>query len=69
MLHKMVGPVTNRERLERIYRGDLPDRPAVKLWGLIPEQKLLHPAYEPVYRAAMERTDLVFGADSAFDLH
>lgn len=51
-----------------IYEGKVPDRPAVRLWGLRPEQKLIHPGYEPVYRLAMEKSDLVFHAGSRFDL-
>ena len=51
--------LTSRERLTRIFQGKLPDRPAVRLWGVWPDQELLHPAYEPVYRLAMECTDLI----------
>jgi len=61
--------MTGKERLLSIYQGKSPDRPAVRLWGLMPGQKLLHPAYEPVYRAAMEHTDLILDARSAFDIH
>ena len=60
--------MTRRERLTRIFRGELPDRPAVKLWGVTPDQKLLDPAYEPVYRKAVELTDLVMGGASSFNL-
>ena len=55
--------------MTRIFQGELPDRPAVKLWGMQPSRKLLHPAYEPVYRKAIELTDLMVSAGSAFDLH
>ena len=41
----------------------------MKLWGAQLDQKLLHPAYEPVYRMAVERTDLAVSASSPFDLH
>ena len=61
--------MTARERLLRIFRGEVPDRPAVRLWGPEPGQTLLHPAYEPVYRLALERTDLVAMQSSPFDLH
>lgn len=61
--------MTSRERLTRIFQGKLPDRPAVKLWRVQPNQKVLHPAYEPVYRMAMECTDLMVEASSPFDLH
>ncbi len=60
--------MTRRKRLTRIFAGEMPDRPAVRLWGLEPGQEFLHPAYEPVYRLAMERTDLLTGAGSEFDL-
>ena len=60
--------LTNRERYELIFKGEIPDRPAVKLWGLEPEQALLHPAYEPVYKKGMELTDIMPASDSPFDL-
>ncbi len=61
--------MTGRDRLTRIFRGELPDRPAVRLWGPSPDQKLLHPAYEPVYQAAMEYTDLIVNVRSPFNLY
>ena len=61
--------MTGRERLRRIFRGEVPDRPAVKLWRARPNQRLPHPAYEPLYRAAMELTDLMVTVHSPFDLH
>ena len=61
--------MTSRERLNRIFQGKLPDRPPVKIWGIRPGGKLLHPAYEPVYRMARERTDLMVNASSGFDIH
>jgi len=61
--------MTRRERLTAIFRGDVPDRPAVRLWGARPGQELLHPAYGPVRDAAMRQTDLVLGAGAPFDLH
>jgi len=64
--------MTSRERLTRIFQGKVPDRPAVRLWGAVPleiyKEKLIHPAYEPVYRAAMELSDLVTSAGSPFNL-
>ncbi len=47
----------------------MPDRPAVRLWGVQPGQQLLHPAYEPVYRMAMESTDLMVAARTPFNLY
>ena len=61
--------LTRRERMIRIFEGKMPDRPAVKLWAIRPEQKLLHPAYEPVYHMGMELTDVVAGGGSALNLH
>ena len=60
--------MTRRERLMCIFRGEPPDRPAVRLWGVAPEQELLHPAYAPVRDAALQKTDLVLSAGSPFDL-
>ena len=61
--------MTSRERLMAIFRGDAPDRPAVKLWAAgLGGGGLLHPAYEPVRAVAAEKTDLVLGGGSAFDL-
>ena len=49
--------LTGRERLTRIFRNEEVDRPAFKLWGFYPDQKLLHGDYEPVYQKAAELTD------------
>jgi hypothetical protein len=51
--------MTRRQRLETILRGGIPDRPAVKLWGAEPGQKLLHPDFAPVLAAAASKTDLL----------
>ena len=61
--------MTSRERLMKIFQGQAPDRPAIKLWGLSPNQKVPHPAYQPVYDRAIACTDLMIGAGSAFNLH
>ena len=61
--------MTRRERLQRIFRGDSPDRSAVRLWGASPQQELLHPAYESVHRLAVELTDIVAHESSPFNLH
>lgn len=55
--------------MTRIHRGELPDRPAVKLWGLHPNQSFPHPSYEVVYKAAIDTTDLVVGSGSSFNIH
>ncbi len=62
--------LTSRERIERIFRNEEIDRPALKLWsaGIDPEP-VLHPAYLPVNRLASETTDLFGGAGFAFDLY
>ena len=52
-----------------IFRGQTPDRSAVKLWSATPGQTMLHPAYQSVYDAAMRHSDLFVGAGSAFHLY
>jgi uroporphyrinogen decarboxylase-like protein len=61
--------MTRRERLLAIYRGEVPDRPAVRLWRAEPGLDLIHPAYEPVWRAALEKTDVIAGYGPRFDLY
>lgn len=61
--------MTRRQRLNALFSGETADRPAVKLWRAEPGQTLLHPDYEPVYRSAVEQTDLMGGAGSPFDLY
>lgn len=61
--------MNSRERLLSIFRGGVPDRPAVRLWSARPGQELLHPAYEPVRDAAVATTDLVVSAGSRFNVH
>lgn len=51
-----------------IFRGEAPDRPAVKLWGAGAEPKHLNAAYRRVRRAALQKTDLFVGASSPFNL-
>lgn len=46
----------------------MPDRPAVRVWGVDPGQHLLHPAYRPVYEAGLHQSDLVVLAGSPFAL-
>ena len=60
--------MTSRERLTRIFQGKVPDRPAVRLWGVASGDKFLHPAYKKVHRTAMELSDLVTSAGSPFNL-
>ena len=61
--------MTKKERLWAVYKGETPDRMPVKLWGLGKNQGMLHPAYQKVYDAAVEKTDLIGGAGSAFDIY
>ena len=65
----MKREMTKKERLWAVYKGETPDRMPVKLWGLGKNQKMLHPAYQRVYDKAMEKTDLIGGADSPFDIY
>ena len=60
--------MTRKERLEAVFRGEPVDRVPVKLWNVWPGQEMLHPAYEPVYRLGVGRTDLMVGEGSPFDL-
>ncbi len=61
--------MTGRERYEAIFRGDVPDRPAVKLWGCDAARRPRHIAFEPIRDLALRMTDLVFSAGSAFSLY
>jgi hypothetical protein len=60
--------MTGKERLMRILEGKEADRPALKLWGLDINQPMLHPAYQPVYDLAVEKTDIMTDAYSSLDL-
>lgn len=61
--------MTGRERLETIFAGGIPDRPALKLWGCDEARRPRHPAYEPIHELALRTTDLVFSAGSPFSLY
>ena len=65
----MAREMTKKERLWAVYMGKTPDRMPVKLWGLDKNQDMRHPAYKKVYDAAIEKTELVGGAWSAFDMY
>lgn len=60
--------LTSRERIMRIFRNEEIDRPALKLWGASLNMQLLHPSYEPVYRTALEKTDLMQSVGSPINL-
>lgn len=64
----MKKSLTSRERIMRIFYNKTPDRPAIKLWGLEPDQELKHPAYEEIYRLGIQYTDLVPYAESPINL-
>jgi len=61
--------MTSKERIMRIFQGKEVDRPALKLWGVSIGQKMLHPAYKPVYDLAVEVTDIMAGASSKFNIY
>lgn len=61
--------MTRKERLEAIFAGKCPDRPAVRLWTAEPGISLLHPVYAPVNDAAVALTDLLVGSGPAFELY
>ncbi|MFW6061014.1 MAG: uroporphyrinogen decarboxylase family protein [Phycisphaeraceae bacterium] len=64
-----MSTLTRRQRLQKIFAGEVPDRPAVKLWGAAPGQHVKHPAYEPVRDTAVELADLTLPGASPFDLY
>ena len=37
------------------------DRVPVKVWGATPDFKIIHPSFEPILQAALDKTDLVVG--------
>lgn len=59
--------MTRRERLNAIFQGRLPDRPAIKLWGAEPGQRLLHQAYQPVLALALDKTDIMAAVEDRFE--
>lgn len=61
--------MTRRQRLCEIYRGQVPDRPAVRLLRAQPGQVLPHPAYGPVLHAALDHTDVVADYVPTFNLY
>ncbi len=63
------GALTRKERLETIFAGQRPDRPAVRLWTAEPGIPLLHPVYGPVNDAAVAETDLLVSSGSEFELY
>lgn len=60
--------LTGRERLKRIFAGQMPDRPAIKIWGLEPGQNLKHPGYEKIYKLGLQYTDLMPSAYSPVNI-
>ena len=65
-----MAQMTRRERLMAIFRGDIPDRPAVKVWGAGTRQDAcIHPAFEPVRDRAVDKTDLMRHAGSPFSIY
>ena len=52
-----------------ILKGEVPDRSAVKLWGLEPGQEMLAPEYAAVYELAMECSDLMPYGQVPFDAY
>lgn len=59
--------MNGRQRLTAIFENREYDRPALKLWGFAPGQALMSNAYEPVYKMAMEKTDWMLTAGSAYN--
>lgn len=61
--------MTGRERLETIFKGGVPDRPAVKLWGCDSARRPRHIAFEPIRDLGLRTTDLMASAGSPFSLY
>lgn len=61
--------MTRRERMTAIHTGQIPDRPAVKLWGCEPARAIRHPAYAPVKELGLALTDIAATARSPFSLY
>lgn len=60
--------MTKRERLLRIFRGEMTDRPAIELGGE-PDATLPHPDYRPVHELARKVCDIRASAYSPFDIY
>ena len=61
--------LTSKERIMRIFRNEDIDRSSFKLWGTRGlGEKLLHPAYEPINKLALETTDVFVNFAFPFDL-
>ena len=62
--------MTRRQRLTALFQGQIPDRPAVKVWGAGSQQDpCVHPAFAPVRDRAVDKTDLMRHAGSPFNLY
>lgn len=55
----MRDEMTRRERLLAAHRGEPVDRPPIKIWGADPWTQVIHPSFQPILDAALEKTDLV----------
>lgn len=65
-----MARMTRRERLTAIFKGEIPDRPAVKVWGSGSKtDSCIHPAFEPVRDLAVDKTDLMRHAGSPFSIY
>ena len=60
--------MTRRERLTAIYEGQVPDRPAVRVWGLDFYAPLLRPVYGALRERAFAITDVVTETKAPFDM-
>jgi len=64
----MAKHMTRRERLMAIFEGRIPDRPAVRVWGLDFYWDLIHPAFGPIREKAFAITDVITESKAPFDL-
>lgn len=61
--------MTSRERLTRLFRGERPDRPAIKLWGLELNKAMRHPAYREIQNLGAQHVDLVQSVSPPFNIY
>lgn len=64
-----MASMTRRERLNAIFEGRTPDRPAVKVWGADPRGSVSQAGFEQVRQRAVEKTDLMIDSGSVFHIY
>lgn len=65
-----MAHMTRKERLMAIFQGRIPDRPAVKVWGVNSKNDhCIHPAFERVKYLAIDKTDIVRESGANFSIY